>query len=173
MGVLETLGIRWQVMVLQIGAFGLVFLLLKLFAFGPLGAILRQREEEVSGNLERAAAQAAEQQRLREELEARLSRIHEEARAEVKKAVEEARQVREQLLGDARSEAERFLSRAQAEIENRRRSALKEMRDQVADLAMIAAGKAIGETLDEAAHRRVIDDFIASLELHPESKRGA
>ena len=173
MGVLEALGIRWQVLLLQVVGFGLVFWALKAFAFGPLGRILKQREDEVSSNLARAEAHARDQQRLREELEQRLAKIHEEARAEVKKAVEEARQVREQLVGDARSEAERFLARAQAEIENRRRTALKEMRDQMADLAVLAAGKAIGTTLDEPAHRRVIDEFIASLEANPGPGRGA
>jgi F-type H+-transporting ATPase subunit b len=170
MEILHSLGIEPQVLLLQIVAFGIVFGLLKVFAFKPLGAVLKQRTDEVSDNLAKAEAHAAEQQRLRDELEQRLAKIHEEARAEVKKAVEEARQVREQLLGDARSEAERFLSRAEAEIENRRRSALKEMRDQVADLAVLAAGKAIGAALDEQAHRRVIADFIAGLEAQPESR---
>lgn len=173
MQVLESLGIEWQVLVLQIVAFGVVFAALKAFAFKPLGAIVKQRADEVAGHLSSAEGHAAEQQRLRGELEERLSHIHEEARAQVKKAVDEAREVREQMLADARSEAERFLSRAQAEIENRRRSAVKETRDQLADLAVMAAGKAIGGALDERAHRRVIDDFIASLEAAPESQRGA
>ena len=164
MEVLKSLGIEWQVLVLQIVAFGLVFAVLKVFAFKPIGAIVRQRADEVAGNLSKAEAHASEQQRLRDELEQRLARIQEEARAEMKKAVDEARQVREQLLTDARSDADRFLSRAQAEIVNRRRTAIKDMRDEMADVAVLAAGKAIGAALDERAHRRVIDDFIASLE---------
>ena len=164
MEVLESLGIEWQVLVLQVVAFGVVFAVLKVFAFKPIGAIVQQRADEVSGHLSQAEASAAEQQRLRDELEQRLAGIHEEARAEVKKAVEEAREVREQMLAEARVEAERSLARAQAEIANRRGTALKEMRDRMADLAILAAGKAIGGALDEAAHRRVIDAFIADLE---------
>ena len=165
MEVLESLGIEWRILALQVVAFGLVFAALKVFAFKPLGAILRRRADEVAGHLSKAEAHAAQQQSLREELEARLAQLHEETRAEMSKAVEEARRLREQMLADARGEADRFLSRAQAEIENRRRTAVKEMRDQVADLAVRAAGKAIGTALDERAHRRVIDQFIAGLEV--------
>jgi F-type H+-transporting ATPase subunit b len=173
MDVLKSLGIEWQVLLLQIVAFGLVFAALKVFAFKPLGAILRQRADEVRDHLSEAESQAAEQERLRQDLEERLRHIHEEGRAEVSKAVAEAREIREQMLAEARAEAERFVSRAEAEIENRRRTALKEMRDRMADLAVLAAGKAIGSALDERAHRRVIDEFIASLEARPEAGRGA
>ncbi len=48
-------------------------------------------------------------------------------------------------------------------MEYQRRQALLGAQDQIVDLAMVAAAKVVGEALDEKAHRRLIQDFIAEV----------
>ncbi len=144
--------------------FGLLFLLLKKFAWP---AILRTTEER-----ERAiAAQLAESERNRAE-SARLLEEH-------KKLLAEARTSAHQLLVDARTAAERerahalektkqeqeeLLDRARREIAAERDRAVAELRREAVDLSLAAAGKLIGERLDSTTDRKLIESYLATLE---------
>jgi F0F1-type ATP synthase membrane subunit b/b' len=55
-----------------------------------------------------------------------------------------------------------MIARAEQEIEREREQALITLRQQVVDLALGATTKIIGDSLDEARQRRLIDDFITS-----------
>jgi F-type H+-transporting ATPase subunit b len=52
---------------------------------------------------------------------------------------------------------------AQAEIEREKQGALQELRDEVADLAIDAAGKILREDIDSKRQRELVDDFIGDL----------
>lgn len=54
--------------------------------------------------------------------------------------------------------------RARRALELEREEAALALRRQVVELALLAADKAVLRRLDEETHRRVVDDFIASLE---------
>jgi F-type H+-transporting ATPase subunit b len=144
--------------------FGLLYYLLKKFAWP---AILRTTEER-----ERAiAAQLAESERNRAE----SARLLEEQ----KKLLAEARSSAHQLLVDARSSAEKervhslektkqeqedLLDRARREIASERDRALQELRREAVDLSLAAASKLIGERLDAATDRKLIESYLATME---------
>ena len=44
-----------------------------------------------------------------------------------------------------------------------RQRALADVRAQVADLALLAAGRVVGETMSDARQRRLVDDFLAEV----------
>ena len=48
-----------------------------------------------------------------------------------------------------------------ADIQAERDRALADLRAQVADLALLAAGKVVGETMTEARQRRLVEEFLA------------
>ena len=52
-------------------------------------------------------------------------------------------------------------TQAVAEIDAERQRALAEVRGQVADLALVAAGKVVGETMTGERERRLVDEFLA------------
>jgi F-type H+-transporting ATPase subunit b len=162
---LGALGIHWQTLLVQAVSFLALAWLLSRFLFGPVGGILRARSQEVQEQLDSAHREREEAERLRQELEQRLEGIRDEARRQVQQAVQEGREERERILQQARAEAEQFLERARTLIEHDRRAALIELREQVADLAFLAASKALPAAIDEAAQRRAIDEFVRRLEL--------
>jgi F-type H+-transporting ATPase subunit b len=51
--------------------------------------------------------------------------------------------------------------RAAAEIESEKQRAITELRREVADLALRAAGKVVGETLTSERERRLVEEFLA------------
>ena len=84
----------------------------------------------------------------------------------VKRAVHDAEQLRADLSAQARAEAETLLQRARDQIQREKRLAVQEIRTQVADLAVEAAGKIVRSSLTPEAQKGLVQDFIKEL---PES----
>jgi F-type H+-transporting ATPase subunit b len=62
---------------------------------------------------------------------------------------------------DARSEAENILAQARTSIENEKRSALNEIKNQVADLSIEIASKVLEQELDDNKnHQDYIDKLL-------------
>ena len=168
----DTLGIKGPVILLQMVGFGILYFLLRRYLFGPVRAMLKARQEEVEAGLRAAEQARAEAARLSQERESFLAQARDEGRALVQKAVQESQVVRERLLAEAQAEREQTLARGRAMIEVERRQAIAELRQEVGDLALQAAARAIGAAMDENAHRRAIDDFIAHVEIEATSAPG-
>jgi F-type H+-transporting ATPase subunit b len=66
----------------------------------------------------------------------------------------------------ARAEAEKVTERARQEIVAEKDRAMAELRAQVADLALAAAGKLVRSEMDGPTQRRLVEEFLA------ESKAG-
>jgi len=164
MEALKALGLDWRVLLVQIVTFLVLLWLLRRFLFGPVSALMASRTTEVKRRLDDAEQQQARAEQIRQELEQRLAAIAEEARQKMQEAVQEARATRERLLAEARSDAQQVLERAQEEMRREQRRALLDLRNDVADLAIAAAQKAVGVGLDDAKHRQAISDFLVRLE---------
>jgi len=62
-------------------------------------------------------------------------------------------------------QAEALIAKARAEIQQERQKAVQDLRSQVADLAVMAAGRIIGESLDAKKHRELIERAIEEAEI--------
>lgn len=68
-----------------------------------------------------------------------------------------------EVKDQGRKEAGMFLQRAREEVDRERVKARMELRREVVDLSLAAAGKLLGETVDEERNRKMVDDFIEDL----------
>jgi F-type H+-transporting ATPase subunit b len=161
---LHQLGIDPRILLLQAVGFIILYLLLRRFLFGPIQSLLDQRRADVELTLDRSAEELKKAESLRADYETHLAEIREEARQRIQEAVRDGEQARDAMLADARGQAQAMLGRAESQIELETRQAMLALRDDVVDLAIEAARKAIHGTLDEARHREVIDRAIADLE---------
>ena len=53
--------------------------------------------------------------------------------------------------------------RAVADIDAERKRALADVRSEVADLALLAAGKVVGETMNDEREKRLVDEFLTQV----------
>jgi F-type H+-transporting ATPase subunit b len=144
--------------------FGLLFLLLWKFVLPQMLQATEAREQKIKQQLaeaERLNAEAkasvAEQNKLLTEARNQASTIL----AEVKAAAE-----RERAAGTekARAEAEEMLARARREIGAEKDRASAELRREAVDIALAAAGKLIGQRFEAAQDKKIVTDYLASLE---------
>ncbi len=141
-------------------SFAITFLVLKRYAFGPIQKAIDERRERIRESLEEADRARAEAHKLLEEHHALVAR----ARSDAESILTEARRVadsqRERLREELEAERTRRLEEARREIEAETRRALEEIRSEVADLTLEATAKVTGKVLDQADHRRLIDEAI-------------
>jgi F-type H+-transporting ATPase subunit b len=154
------LDLNWQAIATQTVAFILLVLVLNRFAFKPILGMIDQRQAEVVATQEQLAADRAASQAARADYEQRLRNIEAEAREHIQQAVKEAQVLRDQIATEARAQGEALVARAQEEIEREKRKAVIELRTEMAELAVAAASKIIGRTIDPQAQRELLGDFI-------------
>ena len=160
---MEALGFNLGFLILQILAFIILFLTLNAWVYQPMLNMMESRKQKIAQGLEdaRVAAQA------REDAEKQASKIISDAQAEASKIVAEATE-RATLAGrevKAAAEAEAAHAReaAIAEAEMERNRVLGDLRGQVVALALAAANKLVGETLDEKKQHALLDEFFSGV----------
>lgn len=145
-----------------INFFVLVFILKK-FLYKPVLRILDARKEEIQNEYRQAEEVHNEALRLKDEYTEELAK----ARIEAKEIISQASMVGEenkaQLLLEAREFADILTKKAQEEAELEKEKAKTELRDMVVALAVKAAEKILGKTIQDDDLIRLAQDFINGL----------
>jgi F-type H+-transporting ATPase subunit b len=153
-----------RVLIVQALGFLLVYGVFKYFLFQPILSILETRRREISSEYEAADAQRASADELKAQYERHLAAIAEETHKKIAEAVKEGQSMREEILANSRSQAEQILVRAQEEISRESERAMAELKTKVAGLTVEAAGRLIGESMDDEKHHRMVSSFIDGLD---------
>ncbi len=154
------LGIDPKIIASQIIGFVLLWMLLKKFLFGPVMGLVQSRANEIKGTYDQADAQLAAAEQLKVDLDARLAGIEAEARTRIQAAIKEAQVAKDDMLAEAKTRVDGMLKRGEEDLAREREKILAEIRGQTVDLSIAAASKIIGESLDEARQRKLVNDFI-------------
>lgn len=132
----------WQ-LVLFVG----LVLLLRKFAWKPILDAVEKREEGIQNALDAAENAKVEMQNL----QADNDKLLKEARAEREAMLKEARELKNKMIEDAKSEAQdqanKMIEQAQAAIESEKKSAMAELKGQVAGLSLEIAEKVVRQEL--------------------------
>jgi F-type H+-transporting ATPase subunit b len=146
-------------------SFGITFFVLRRFAFGPIQKLIDERRARIRQTLDESDRARAEARRLLEE----HRQLRAEARGEAESILTEARRVadslRERVKEEADADRQRRLEETRRQIEAETTRALEQIRTEVAELALVAAGKVTRKALDRDDHRRLIEEAIRDLDF--------
>lgn len=143
--------------------FSLLLWILKKFAWKPLLGALESRETKIREDIQRAEDARADAERLLAEHRKLLQNSEMDARKILEEAKSTAEAIKQGIVDSAHEQARMMTAQAKAEIQREKDTALSQLREEVADLAIRAAGKILGEELDANKHRKLVDEFIAHL----------
>src|SRR5262249_7839838 len=133
------------------------------YAWGPMLAGLKKREENIRAAIDDAQNARDEAQQLRADLAKERAKIAEETRAAMDEARRAAQQVRDDMVASAKADIQTERDRLHREIDSARDQALKQLWDQTAQLATLVSAKAIRRELTPDDHRRLVDEALADL----------
>jgi F-type H+-transporting ATPase subunit b len=150
-------------MVWTVVTFVVLVLVLTKYAWRPLLKVLHDREENIRQALNQAEQARAESAELLKQNEKSLAKAEEEYQRIVREGKMLADKLREEIVVKARQQAQRELQHAKEEIQRDIDAARQQLRVEVADLAIQAAGKILEETLDVQKHKKLVDKFLDQL----------
>jgi F-type H+-transporting ATPase subunit b len=156
----EGLGISLPTLLAQLINFIILLVLMYLVAYKPIMRMFDERSRKIKESMEQTERIKEQAARAEEETEKRIDAASKEGQEVVARAMRTGEEVRQQAQQDARKEAEVLIKRAQAEIQRERDDAIDGLRQEFADLTIMAAEKVIERSLDKAAHRQIIDKVL-------------
>jgi len=151
--------IFWTVLI-----FTILMVLLWRFAWPSILKSVEERERRIQKQLEDAEKANALAQQLLAEHKKTIAGARSEAQEMIAKAKAVAQKERELLLAKAREEYEALLARARKDIDAEKEKALVALRREAVELSIAAASKVIEANLDSDANRRLVTDYLATLD---------
>ena len=152
-------------MIWTIVCFLICLFVLKRYAFAPIQQAIDERRDRIRQSLEEADRAREEAHELLEEHRQLIG----QAKGEAEEILAEARRVAEanerRMRDETEAERQRRLDETHRQIEAETRRALDLIRTEVADLSLVAATKVTGKALDDADHRRLIDEAVGELDF--------
>lgn len=162
MEILNSLGVNFTALIWHTLNFLILLFILGKFAYPRVLGMLDERSNRIRESITHAEALRAETERLHEEGRQTLAKTWQEAQTVLAGAQRSAEQVLADARQAAREEADQLIQRARAEIEAERDRAFQELRRHVADLAVAAATHVVARSLDDASHRELVEQFLAT-----------
>jgi F-type H+-transporting ATPase subunit b len=146
--------------------FGIVFIILKKFAWGPILKALKDREKSISDALNSA-------EKARKEvagLKASNDQIIAEARKEKDIILKEARDIKDKIVAEAKIQAnietQKGIESARQQIIAEKTAAINDIKTQVAELSVMIAEKVIKKQLDNSKDQEIlVEDLLKDLKL--------
>ena len=146
--------------VVQALSFLLFLAILYLVAFRRIGGVLESRRSAIEQGLQDAEQARRDRENAEAERVATLNEARREANDILARAQKVAEETRAADIAATREELERLRTNAAAEIEAEKQRAMGELRAEVADLAISAASKVVGESLNDQRQRRLVEEFL-------------
>jgi len=140
--------------------FLLVVAILGKFAWGPVLALLQEREKFIHKSLSDAKRDREEAEARLKEYAAKIQTARVEAAAILEEARRDSERLREDLKQRARTEAEGMIQNAERQISLQTQRAIQEIRREAVDLSVAIASKIIQRNLTKEDNQRLIDEAI-------------
>lgn len=145
----------------QAASFVLFLVIVYLAAFRRIGGVLEDRRQRIEQGLKDAEQARHDREQAEKERAATLAEARKESQEILNRAQKLAQESRDTDIAATREDLERMRVRAAADIESEKQRAIAELRKEVADLALAAASKVLGESINDARQKRLVEEFLA------------
>ena len=144
-------------------AFFLFVWFCKKYVWPPLTQAMAERQKQIADGLNAAEKAEKDLEDARQEVATQLSEAKQQASSIIEQANKRAAQIVDEAKEQAHTEGQRLKDAAQADIDQEVNRAKEQLRSQVAALALAGAEKVLEASIDENAHRDIVDKLAANL----------
>lgn len=163
MAILNALNFNVWTFLFQIGNLLIVIAILNKLLYQPVVKIMREREQQIESSISEANTAQKEAKELLAEYEQKMQTAKKEAQDIVSQANKMGEEMKQKIVTDAQEEAAKNLAKAKEEILGEKAKALAEIRDEVATLVMLAAGKVVGRAIDDQDQKKLVEEFVSEV----------
>lgn len=138
----------------------IIFLIFRIFLFKPVCKILDKRKEMAASEIDEARRAKEAAKKAEEEYTARLADAKAEASEIMKQATLRAQKREEEIVGEATKKAAEIRTKAEESIERDKQRALNEIKDEISEIVVLAAGKIVEKEISASDNEEIISKFL-------------
>lgn len=157
---MEALGINLAQLITQIVGISVLLFLLVKFLYRPILKVLDERSARIQESLEAADRVKEQAAASQAQMQDEMQQAREEGQQMIAQAREMAARFRDEEMEKARQEIATERKRAESDIQRERDAAIEDLRREFAGLAISAAERVVERSLDESAHKDIIDKVL-------------
>ena len=146
--IISTFHIDWKIIIAQMVNFGVVFIVLYIFALKPLSKLMAERSEKISKGIDDAKMNATILEKSQTEYEEMLSKAREQADEIFQDGKKEALAKKTLMLEDAKNEVAIVIENGKRTLEGEKTKMVEEAKKEIVSLAMLATEKLIKSKQD-------------------------
>ncbi len=150
----------WTLIVFTISLY-----VLKKVVYPRIQEMLDKRQGAIDESIDAAERTRGEAEELLAEYRERLADAREQAEAILARARKAADATEAAALSDGKAKREELLEATKREIQAETRRAIQDIRNEVADLTILATEKITRKTLTEADQRRLVEEALSELDF--------
>ena len=145
--------------------FVILFFFLKKFAFGPVQNMIDKRRDAIEESIKAAEHSRMEGERLLADYRESIAKAKHEAEEIIDRAHKVGESTKSEIVNQAREQAQKEVEGAREQIQRETRKAVQEIKDQVADLTILAAGKVTQKTMNKEDHLRLVEEALQEVDF--------
>jgi F-type H+-transporting ATPase subunit b len=152
-------------MIWTLVVFGISLFVLSKFAFPRIAEALDKRQKAIEESIDVAERTRTEADALLAEYRERLAEARNQADEIVARARKTGENSEAEALADAKRKREEMMEQTRREIQSETNRAIAEIRNQVADLTVLATEKVTRKSLTSADQRKLVEDAVSELDF--------
>ena len=158
-GIINSLGLN-ATLVAQIFNFIILLIFLRIVVYPHIVRMLDERQNYIEKTVNDAEEERKQAEDLRQQYLSEMQQAKDEARDIIQKATKTGEAQAQEIIEAAKAESARIKESALEEINREKEKAVAELREQVATLSILIAGKVVNEKITADIQRGMIDEFI-------------
>ncbi len=155
--VLGALGVNWKLFIAQLLNFSVVLFVMWKWVYTPLLKIIDSRTAKIDKGLKDAEAAAAAKSGAEQASEEAILAARKEAQRLIEEAQKAAEAQRAELKAKTQAELAALVQQGKDTLAAEKEKMVREAGSEIAELAVMIAGKALGEKLTDAQKKGLLD----------------
>ena len=157
---LEALGVDFKEIIFAILNFLVLVVVLGKFLYKPFIGALETRKQNIQATYDAADAVNRRADLKMAEYEKRIAKVEEEAREIIREGKSRAEEQAGIIIEEANKKASDIVGRAEQAASLEKAKAMDELKDEIADMVIMAAEQVVGREIEKDGHNAIIDDVI-------------
>lgn len=155
--VLGALGVNWKLLVAQLINFGVVLFVMWKWVYTPLLKAIDSRNAKLEKGLKDAEAAAAARTGAEKSSDETIIAARREAQRILEESQKHADAQRAEMKAKTQEELKALIQQGKDTLAAEKEKMVREARTEIAELAVLAAGKALGEKMTDAQKKAMLE----------------
>jgi F-type H+-transporting ATPase subunit b len=163
MGIVETFGVRGDLLAAQLINFLIVLLVLWRFAYRPILKMLDDRERKIAESLTNANEINQKLRTAEEEKRRILQEARSDAEQQSKDIIESTKKRCDDMVTAAKAQVEELVTKGKQTLDNERASMMTKMRQDIIDISVAAASRIVSEGVSEKKSQSLAEEVVRKM----------